>query len=76
MVFITLEEAKENLVKLKGGDRIAFQLKNGRIRIGSTRIKDVRCGKKNCSKCPHQTYIYARYRIGKKVTERYIGKIN
>ena len=40
------------------------------------RIKAVRCGKKNCTRCPHHSYAYAQVRIGKKVTEKYLGVVN
>jgi len=39
------------------------------------RIKAVRCGKKGCTRCPHKSYAYAQFRIGKKVTEKYLGVV-
>ncbi|GAI84837.1 unnamed protein product, partial [marine sediment metagenome] len=39
----------------------------------SIRIREVRCGKANCKKCPHKIYAYLRYRQGKKVKEKYLG---
>ncbi|MBA7657654.1 hypothetical protein ES703_65594 [subsurface metagenome] len=39
------------------------------------RIKAVRCGKINCTRCPHHSYAYAQFRIGKKVTEKYLGVV-
>jgi len=39
------------------------------------RIKAVRCGKKNCTRCPHHSYAYAQFRIGKRVTEKYLGVV-
>lgn len=44
-----------------------------RVFSGSVRIKAVTCGKKGCTKCPHRIYAYARFRKGKKVTEKYLG---
>lgn len=40
------------------------------------KIKAVRCGKKNCTKCPHKSYAYAQFRQGKKVREKYLGVVN
>jgi len=34
----------------------------------------VPCGRVNCRKCPHGPYWYARYWIGSKMRERYVGK--
>lgn len=39
---------------------------------GFVRIKNVRCGKKACRKCPHSRYAY--WRAGKNI-ERYIGVV-
>ncbi len=33
-----------------------------------------KCGKPNCSKCPHGPYWYVAHRIGEKMTDCYIGK--
>lgn len=70
---LTIDEAKEQIQWLQPGYRVALPDKEGRVRIGTVRIKKVRCGKKNCKKCPHAIYAYAQYRVGKKVTEKYIG---
>lgn len=40
---------------------------------GKVRIKAVRCGKDGCTKCPHKIYAYAQFRVGRKVTEKYLG---
>jgi len=55
------------------GEGVFFNDSKGLIHLGSVRIKEVRCGKKNCKKCPHKIYAYARYRDGKKVLEKYLG---
>lgn len=73
MKTLTLDEAKKDIHRISPGDLVAFDDGKGRVRIGTVRIKKVRCGKKNCKKCPHQIYAYAQYRDGKKVTEKYIG---
>lgn len=70
---LKLEEAKQKPFTVREGDRVFFIGDDGKEHFGSVRIKEVRCGKKNCRKCPHKIYAYARYRIGKKVTEKYIG---
>lgn len=73
MLTITLDEAKRAGTDWIAGTRVAFTDPEGRVRIGTVRLKEVRCGKKNCKKCPHRIYAYAQYRVGKKVSEKYIG---
>lgn len=34
----------------------------------------VRCGRDNCSRCPHGPYWYAYWREGGRLRSRYIGK--
>jgi len=43
----------------------------------SYQMKWIRCGKKNCSKCPHGSYVYAYWRSEKtgRVRSKYIGKL-
>jgi hypothetical protein len=41
---------------------------------GTYRLEMVRCGKANCSSCPHGPYWYLYYRVGKRVVSKYIGK--
>jgi len=56
------------------GDHVALQDdKTGYIFYGQVRLKAVRCGRPNCTKCPHHTYAYARFRQGSHVTEKYLG---
>lgn len=48
----------------------------GRVPEGATityRREEVRCGKGNCSRCPHGPYWYAYWREGGKVRSRYLG---
>ena len=73
MAVKTLDELRKGPQKILPGDSVAFTDQDGRVRIGTVRIKEVRCGKPNCRKCPHKIYAYAQYRVGKKVTEKYIG---
>lgn len=73
MRFVTLDEVREGAIKVYPGDQIAFQDKEGKVRKGTVRIRKIKCGKKNCTKCPHERYAYAQYRLGKKVKEKYIG---
>ena len=44
--------------------------------IGSItfRYETVRCGKKNCSRCPHGPYWYAYWKEGGRTRSRYIGR--
>lgn len=75
MAVLTLDEARKDIRRIDAGDHVAFQDNSGSVRIGTVRLKEVRCGKKGCTKCPHKTYAYAQYRVGKKVTEKYIGVV-
>jgi hypothetical protein len=38
------------------------------------RQEQVRCGRKNCARCPHGPYWYAYWREGGRLRSRYIGK--
>lgn len=40
---------------------------------GKIRLKEVRCGQQGCTRCPHKIYAYAQFRVGRKVTEKYLG---
>jgi hypothetical protein len=44
--------------------------------IGSItfRYETVRCGKQNCSRCPHGPYWYAYWKEGGRTRSRYIGR--
>jgi len=56
------------------GDHVPIEdNKTGNFFYGQIRIKEVRCGKKNCDRCPHARYAYARFRDGKHVREKYLG---
>jgi len=57
----------------KGQPAIYRSNETGEKLEGSIRIREVRCGKPNCTKCPHQAYAYLRYRQGKHVKEKYLG---
>ncbi|GAI26404.1 unnamed protein product [marine sediment metagenome] len=69
----TIYEVKENLKDVKPGDPVIFINKEGNSITGSIRIREIRCGKKSCTKCPHKIYAYIRYRAGNKVKDKYIG---
>jgi hypothetical protein len=69
----TIYEVKENIKDVKPGDPVIFINKEGNSITGSIRIREIYCGKKNCTKCPHKIYAYIRYRAGNKVKEKYIG---
>jgi hypothetical protein len=38
------------------------------------RQEQVRCGRENCTRCPHGPYWYAYWREGGRLRSRYIGK--
>ena len=75
MKLLTLKEAKKILPDLKPRDVVLFKNDAGVEMMGSIRIREIRCGKKNCHKCPHKSYAYATYREGKKVKTKYIGVV-
>lgn len=37
------------------------------------RLEEVRCGKANCTRCPHGPYWYAYWREDGRVRSRYLG---
>jgi hypothetical protein len=48
----------------------------GRVPDGAKityRREEVRCGKANCTRCPHGPYWYAYWREGGKLRSRYLG---
>ena len=57
----------------KGRSALYLDNKTGERLKGSIRIREVRCGKPNCKKCPHKVYAYLRYRQGRHVKEKYLG---
>jgi hypothetical protein len=67
------DQPQEEQPKFEKGQHIIVTDKHGRMRSATVRIREVRCGKPNCKKCPHKIYAYARYRDGKKVKEVYLG---
>lgn len=71
----SIDEARADTSRILPGDSVFFQDSLGRVRKGSVRIKEVRCGREGCTKCPHKKYAYAQYRVGEKVTEKYIGVV-
>jgi len=42
----------------------------------SLRRQWVRCGKENCTRCPHGPYWYAYWREGGRRRSRYVGKLD
>src|SRR5512142_521711 len=39
------------------------------------RYETVRCGKKNCTRCPHGPYWYAYWKEGGRTRSRYVGRV-
>ena len=75
-IVIRRGKLKGDLAALEGSRISLLDLETGWIFMGRVRIKAVRCGKKNCTRCPHKSYAYAQFRTGKKVTEKYLGVVN
>lgn len=44
----------------------------------SYQVKAIKCGKENCTKCPHKSYVYAYWRSEKtgKVKCKYLGRLS
>ena len=50
----------------------------GRVPEGASvsyRLEEVRCGKANCTRCPHGPYWYAYWTENGKRKSRYIGRL-
>lgn len=75
MEFVTIDDIRARSTSPAAGIKVAFQDKNGSLRIGTLRYKNINCGKKNCKKCPHKQYMYVQYRFGDRVTDKYVGKV-
>lgn len=73
MVLVKGKFNPADLKDKKGQPAVYFNDETGEKIKGSIRIREVRCGKANCKKCPHKIYAYLRYRQGKKVKEKYLG---
>ena len=75
-IVVTRKRPERGWASLEGLPITLLDYKTGRVFLGRVRIKAVRCGKKNCTRCPHHSYAYAQFRTGKKVTEKYLGVVN
>jgi hypothetical protein len=53
------------------GGTVVQRFKDGRFEFLKMLIK---CGKRNCGKCPHGPYWYVRYWIGRRCKKIYVGK--
>jgi len=59
------------LVAREGGDPRRDVENAGKV---TYRQEHVRCGRANCTRCPHGPYWYAYWREGGRLRSRYIGK--
>lgn len=75
MKIISIDKILTGCVNISKGDRIAFQDKAEKTKIGTVRIRAIFCGKKGCTKCPHKYYAYAQYREGQKIKSKYLGLV-
>jgi hypothetical protein len=57
----------QDLLARRGGERAPS---GGRMTF---RMEGVRCGKANCTRCPHGPYWYAYWREDGKLRKRYLG---
>src|SRR5207249_2499036 len=58
----------QDLLERRGAGRVPDGVKV------TYRREEVRCGKANCTRCPHGPYWYAYWREGGRLRSRYIGK--
>ena len=78
-----LEELREIDARLQEtlAERRAGQGEHAPVRmekqVGSItfRYETVRCGKENCSRCPHGPYWYAYWKENGRTRSRYIGRL-
>jgi len=59
------------LVSREGGDPRVEVERAGKV---TYRQEHVRCGRENCTRCPHGPYWYAYWREEGRLRSRYIGK--
>jgi hypothetical protein len=59
------------LVSREGGDPGLASEGTGKV---TYRQEPVRCGRQNCTRCPHGPYWYAYWREDGRLRSRYIGK--
>ena len=59
------------LVSREGGDPRVEVERTGKV---TYRQEHVRCGRQNCTRCPHGPYWYAYWREEGRLRSRYIGK--
>lgn len=57
----------QDLLEQRGADRVPEGAKI------TYRREEVRCGKANCTRCPHGPYWYAYWREDGKLRSRYLG---
>ncbi len=69
------ERLKEILEERRAGGNPAAPVRMDK-QFGSLtlRYETVRCGKENCSRCPHGPYWYAYWKEGGRTHSRYIGR--
>lgn len=66
------EKGGKAMAKVKGATRITVKTINDPP--FEFRLMLVPCGRRECHKCPHGPYWYARYWIGRRSKEVYIGR--
>ena len=69
------DERLQNVLAERRAGKSKNALK-GETQIGSLtfRYETVRCGKENCTKCPHGPYWYAYWKEGGRTHSRYVGR--
>lgn len=76
LVFDTFNEAEMRVLEVLENQQGIYKDDEGRMHRGTIRKEWVRCGKKNCTKCPHGPYAYMYYRTaGGRLKKAYLGRV-
>lgn len=71
-----IDERLQEVLEERRASRSSAPAPRTEKQIGSItfRYETVRCGKENCSRCPHGPYWYAYWKEGGRTRSRYIGR--
>ena len=73
----TEERLNRAVLERRKGNKVMRGARHYEQAVGSLtfRYETVRCGKKNCSKCPHGPYWYAYWKENGRTRSRYVGRL-
>ncbi len=73
MAFISIDDFRAGHKEITPSDQVAILDSQGKIKIGTVKIKRVKQEGWSKSKMKFNMYAYAQYRDGEKVKQKYIG---